>query len=732
MMNLQGWIFSGLLVGSSAVAMPDLIPKPAMMKEISSDFKLTANVTIGFSGCETEATFLADTLAPLLGKRPSVTKSANAGIVLIVDDSLSDLEEEGYQLKIDAQGIRIVAKDAAGIFYGIQSIRQMLPVESFGEKSLGGDYTLEGVEIEDKPVYPWRGMMLDTSRYFYDTDYVKKYIDMMAMHKMNVLHLHLIDDPGWRLEIKKYPKLTEVGAYRGKGNDRYGGFYTQDEMRDIVKYAADRHIEIIPEIELPAHVQSAIASYPHLGCTGQQFEVPTTCYISRELYCAGKESTYEFLEDVMKEVMDIFPAKFIHIGGDEAKYDRWKACPDCQAKKKEQGLENYHQLQGYMTRRMEKFLMAHGRRLIGWDEILDGGLEPNATVMTWHRYHTAIEAAKNGNNVVMALTGHAYFDAPESRLAGEPPAATWIAPISLQRSYEWEPAPTELNAEQKKRVLGAHGCLWTDRLMHNPILTDLPALNEVRSMNYVDYLTLPRMAALSEVVWTPQADRDYADFEARMKTHYNRYSAAGYMFRVPLPLVEKPVEVDGGYKITAKVPVEGAVIRYTTDGQKPMAESPILDGEVIVDNPEDFRAVTFVNRRHHSLTFAYPEDKLKKFTKLYGPVTGEWKAGKVPGKTFGMVDFDATGKIDSNGDYEVTFMYTSGECRLEIQKVEVVVNDRVVAVDEHFGFTGGSSKDNVYKLKVNDYETGQNFYLRATIRGDLNSNSNGYVFIRKK
>ncbi len=713
----------------------DIIPAPQKYVKKNGSFALKSTTTISYtSELKKEAELLFGALSPATGWDLELKKGAvKSNTIALIIDKDSGIEAEGYKLNSSSNMVTIKASDKAGIFYGIQTLLQMLPPETFSkQRQRTVKWSIEAATIEDNPVYPWRGMMLDVSRYFMDLDYVKKYIDMMAMHKMNILHLHLVDDPGWRVEIKKYPKLTQIGAYRDKGAKRHGGYYTQDEIREMVKYATERHIEIIPEIEVPAHVQSALVAYPHLSCTGKQLEMPTRCYISREIYCAGKETTFKFLEDVLTEVMDLFPAKFIHIGGDEAKYDRWKKCPHCKKRMKDEGLKNCHELQSYVTRRMEKFLMQHGRRLIGWDEILDGGLAPNATVMTWHRYQTAIQAAKSGNNVVMALTGHAYFDAPESKLPGEPPAATWIAPISLQKAYEWEPAPKVLNNEEKKFVLGAHGCLWTDRFMHNPILQDWPALDEVRSMNYVDYLSLPRMGALSEVVWTAQKKRNYSDFLKRMQIHYNRYGNAGYHYRVPLPLVNKPVKVADGYKITLTCPVDGAMVRYTTDGKTPMAESPIFTDFVIVKDPQMFRAATYVNRRKFSLTFAFPEDQMKKYEKKYGDKVGEWKAGKVPGKTFKAVDFDATGKINANGKYQISFLYTEGECRLEITKVEIVVNNKVVATDRHFGFTGGSSKNNSYTVDVKEYETGANFYIRATIRGDLNNNSNGIVFIKKK
>ena len=374
-------------------------------------------------------------------------------------------------------------------------------------------------------------------------------------------------------------------------------------------YAKKLHIEIVPEIELPAHIQSALVAYPWLGCTGKALEVPTTQYISKEILCAGRESTYEFLEDVMAEVVELFPFKYIHIGGDEAKYDRWKACEHCQKKFKAEGMTELHELQGTMTRRIEKYLSSKDRCMIGWDEITSMGLSPDAAVMTWHRPETAVKAAQAGNKVVMALTGHAYFDTPESKLPGEPPAATWLPPIPLQKAYQWDPTPAALEGDARKNILGAHGCMWTDRFMHNPILQDMPALDEQRSYRYVEYLSLPRMAALAEVTWTPQSQRGWDDFEQRMKQQYNRYSRMGYHFRAPVPRVAQPIKTDRGYRITAECLVDNARICYTTDGTYPNPTSRVYTEPVLVKDPGTFQAITVVDSRHVSLAFSFPQEK---------------------------------------------------------------------------------------------------------------------------
>ncbi len=594
----------------------DIVPKPTTLKRQEGVFRLNHDTRIiCTSESKEEALSLKQYLEPATGFKMPLSRGSRSlanSILLHLDPELKTGTDEGYDLKVSTDRVIIRAAKTAGLFYGIQTLRQLLPVDVYAQHVTQQTWSIPCVVIEDEPSYPWRAMMLDVSRYFFDKTYVKRYLDIMAAHKLNVLHLHLVDDPGWRVQINKYPKLTEIGGFRGKGVNRYGGYYTQDDIREFVAYAAKLHIDIVPEIELPAHIQSALAAYPWLGCTDKILETPTECFISRELLCAGKDSTYQFLEDVMTEVVELFPFKYIHIGGDEARYDRWKTCEHCNKVFKAKGMKEYNELQGYMTRRIEAFLLTKNRSILGWDEITHMGLSPNAAVMTWHRPETAVAAAKAGNSVVMALTGHAYFDTPESKLPGEPPAATWLAPISLEKAYDWEPAPAALTGEARKHILGAHGCMWTDRFMHNPILQDFPALNEARSYEYVEYLSLPRMAALAEVTWTPQEQRSWGSFEARMKQQYRRYSYNGYNYRVPLPKVNKPVKTSSGFRITAECPVNNAKICYTTDGTYPNAYDEVYEKPILVNDPSEFRAVTVVNQRHVSLAFAFPQDDGKK------------------------------------------------------------------------------------------------------------------------
>lgn len=735
-------VLSFCLLESIRAQAIEIVPQPQQLTPHKGpDYQLTTTSRITYQTvlAKGPAEWLAAALRPATGfplqlsEAPQPTAESIHFNLAKADTSSN--KAESYSLTVQANQILISATDSAGFFYAAQTLRQLLPTAAFSSvPSSSTQWAIPQLSIYDYPSYSWRGMMLDVSRYFFNKEYVLRYLDMMALHKMNVLHWHLIDDAGWRIEIKKYPKLTEVGGFRGKGKERRGGFYTQEEIREIVAYASARNITIVPEIELPAHTLPALVAYPHLGCFNKALEVPTRHFISQDLYCPGKETTWRFLEDVFDEVCDLFPGTYIHIGGDEAKYTRWKKCPDCQKTIKDQQLKNEHALQGWMTTRVEKYLAKKNKRIIGWDEILGAGVSNQAGIMTWARPGTAVKGAQRGNPVVMSLTGHAYFDVAESKLEGEPPTATWIPPISLKKSYQWEPTPEKIaHTPAAKNILGASGCIWTDMFLHKPhILADKPNQGSAHSEAYVDYLSLPRMASLAEVTWTAQSRRNFDHFSTRMKDMYVRYDHLGYQYRIPVPapLIEKTAEKT--FRVSAQPAVSGASIRYTTDGSEPSSDSKELTKAITVANIDHFRAATFTaHNSRQSLTFlkASPNNKFAKI----GKVVGHWKAGEIGNSTAKEVSFDATGLINSNGTYIITFQYTNGRQRLDIDGVEVVRNDTVhVDKDIHHGFTGSGAKNNRYTIKVNNYETGASFKIKALIYGDEGSDSNGVVLIRKK
>ena len=714
-MLLTALMASALTLATQPPATLSLIPKPVSVTQASGAFVLDEHVVIGTdTASRPAATLLSGWLKATTGR---ATKIASKGsITMKVNPSLAKLGAEGYQLEVSPKGVSLSAPKYAGIVNGLQTFRQLWPTGKVPK------FTLPALKIEDQPAYAWRGMMLDVSRYFMDKAYVLHFLDIMAAHKLNVLHLHLIDDQGWRVEIKKYPKLTEIGGFRGEGAAREGGFYTQADIKEMVAYAAARNITIVPEIELPAHTLSAVCAYPWLACTGKQHTMPTTHFISDDLYCAGKATTWTFLSDVLGELCALFPSPYIHIGGDEAKYTKWKACPDCQKKKTELGLADEKALQGWMTREVEAILAKKGRRILGWDEILRCGVSPTAGIMPWADPKAAGDAARSGNPVMMALTDHCYFDFPESKLRGELQGAGWRPPVTLQAAYDWNPVPTGLTPEQQKNVIGVQGCLWTDMFLHKPELKTNPG-----PALYGDYFTLPRAAALAEVAWTSQSQRSFPDFTERMKRQYVRYTDAGWNFRLPLPEL-----VRNGNQVSAVCPIEGGTVRYTTDGTDPTASSPELKGTVTVTRFEDFKAITLApDGKRTSLIFETVA-AANQF-KQYGTKLGEWKSGKVGDRKPLPVEFDATGLISSDGTYQITFVYTGGRERLDIDKVEVFRNAETtpLATDTHHGFTGGAKKDNVYTLNINGYQTGARFTVRAHIYGDEGSDSNGVVLIKK-
>jgi len=423
-------------------------------------------------------------------------------------DANPALGPEGYELTVTTDRVTICASGPAGIFYGQQTLRQLLPGP------------IPCVHIEDRPRFQWRGALLDVARHFFPKEFLKRYIDLLAFHKLNVLQLHLTDDQGWRVQIQRYPKLTRVGSRRAEtcgDAQRYGGYYTQTELRDLVAYAAARQITIVPEIEMPGHSLAALAAYPEFSCTGGPFRVRTTWGIERDVFCAGNEKTFEFLQNVLDEVMAIFPSPFIHIGGDECPKDRWKVCPKCQARIKAEGLQDERELQSYFIRRIEKHLTARGRRLIGWSEIREGGLAPNAAVMDWKG--GAVEAATAGHDVVMSPTTHCYLDYYQSQeKTAEPKAIGGFLPLS--KVYSFEPIPSKLAPEFHRHILGAQANLWTEY---------------ISSPQHAEYMAFPRLCALAEVVWSPAEKRDWADFSARLTRHLKRLDALRVNYRRPTP-----------------------------------------------------------------------------------------------------------------------------------------------------------------------------------------------------
>ena len=509
-----------------------VVPLPEHIVEGQGTFRLTsdAEVVLLFDDERLSGVTAAlnKVLMPLFGRGPRVRhadKAADHAVNVTRDETMP---AEAYRLFVTPCRIDIVAGGAQGAFYAVQTLRQLLPAAAYEADDVRA-VELPVVTIEDKPCLGYRGMMLDVGRHFFTVDEVKEALDIMALHKLNVFHWHLTDDQGWRIEIRKYPKLTEIGSVRSRtliGRDPggtydenckfdetpYGGYYTQDEIRDVVNYAAERFITVIPEIEFPGHAVGALASYPWLGCTGEQYEVRQTWDIDDRVFCIGKETTFEFIEGVLEEVLELFPSEYIHIGGDECPTVMWKKCPHCKARMKAERLKRPRRLQNYATARVEKFLNAHGRRLIGWDEILEGEVTPTATIMSWRGAEGGIKAAKMGNHAIMAPTTHCYLDYYQTRdTAGEPLAIGGYLPV--EKVYSLDPYEM-LTADEQRCILGVQANLWTEYIATWP---------------HAEYMLLPRLSALAEVGWSLDR-KDYGDYLRRVRRLAKIYDACGYNY----------------------------------------------------------------------------------------------------------------------------------------------------------------------------------------------------------
>ncbi|TCD12935.1 hypothetical protein EZ449_02500 [Pedobacter frigidisoli] len=709
----------------------NIIPLPVNIKENGNKFKIVSGTKIFYQkGLKEQALLLASALSPATGFDFEVKESVNAVAGIFLHLGKKDGNRERYQLTVNSSKVNISGKTGAGVFYGIQTLLQMLPPEIYSQQRKRNKiWELPGVEIRDEPSYVWRGMMLDVSRYFFSKEYVLRYIDMMAMYKMNTLHFHLIDDSGWRLEIKKYPKLTSVGAWRGEGAERTGGYYTQEDIKEMVAYAALRNVEIIPEIELPAHTLSALAAYPYLGCIGKNYEVQTQHSISKELYCVGKESTFEFLEDVFKEAAALFPSKYVHIGGDEAVYTRWEACPFCQKRKADLKLEKESQLQVYFNKRVQKMLNKYGKTIVGWDEIIDDGLTEKSVGMIWAKPERTLKAVAAGHDVVISLTKFLYFDMPEAFLPGEVQAASWVGAVPMEKVYQLNPLVNNLDEKYRSQILGASGTMWADQFIHGTKLPEMAPLNENRSEKYFDYLTLPRLSALAEVVWTPAEKQNWNDFQNRMRSQYNKYQQAGFGFRLPQPKVISQQKMDDGYLVKVENLVDGAQIRYTSDGTYPNAYSNIYSEAVKVKNLSDFYAITVLNRDQYSLPLFFPEN-YDRFKNL-GLLLTEWKSNKIVTNESVVLDMNATGKIDQNGKYTITFQPVSGNSSLEIQSVAIYKNGIKISEDNTKS-SAGLQKTSSYHFQIDNYETGAEFRIKVGLKGIDGNDTNGAVFIRRE
>ncbi|MBX0293041.1 family 20 glycosylhydrolase [Hymenobacter sp. HSC-4F20] len=546
-----------------------LIPLPREVKTSAGTYSLPQKISIYASSPEERnvATLLQGLLAPL-GKTATLTTSRQAAQIRLVTAAGTGPTPEGYQLAVGTDGIQITAAGGAGLFYGAQTLLQLLPPRSAATTSV------PYVRIADEPAFRWRGAMLDVCRHFFPVEFIKRYIDFLAAYKLNTFHWHLTDDQGWRIEIKKYPKLTQVSAFRKetligaqqtfkKPEDfkydatPYGGFYTQEQIREVVAYAQKRYITIVPEIEMPGHSVAILAAYPELACKPGPYETWTMWGVNEDIVCPT-EPTFRFFEDVLTEVSALFPGPYVHIGGDEAPKTRWKESAAVQDIMKREGITDVEKVQGWFNRRIEKFLASKGKKLIGWDEILEGGIPTSAAVMSWRGEKGGIEAAKAGHDVVMTPTTNLYIDYGQNPQPHSPNEPLMIGGyLPLDRIYNYNPLPKELTLEQQKHILGPQANMWTEY---------------ITTPQKVEYMLFPRLLAVSEVGWTPAARKSYAAFVPRMSQHFARLDAKKINYRVPEPLgLDSTGLAAPGEKaiFTLRSLVPGAQIRYTLDGKLP-------------------------------------------------------------------------------------------------------------------------------------------------------------------
>jgi len=593
-----------------------LIPQVQQMILGESSFRIKKGTRLVVETIEQQeiAKQFAEQFEKVSGWKLQIVIGGNEGNNQIYFKTEMVMNPEAYLLEVTKNRIEIQAAKPAGFFYAIQTLRQLLPAEiESGEKQNKVEWLVPVINITDCPRFKWRGFMLDVSRHFFTKDDILRLIDNLSIHKINTLQLHLVDDQGWRIEIKKYPKLTEVGAWRVDRNDRpwnsrakqqagekatYGGFYTHDDIKEIVAYAKKQFITVVPEIEMPAHVSSALAAYPQYSCSGGPFTVaPGASWPVTDLYCAGNDSTFLFLEDILSEVMDLFPSKYIHIGGDEATKTEWEKCRKCKSRMAAEGLKDVSELQSYFIKRIEKFVNSKNRMLLGRDEIMEGGLPSKAIVMSWRGIQGGVEAARQGHDVIMTPVDPCYFNQYQGPVEQEPLAVSGYNPLS--KVYEFNPVPADLDAESARHILGGQATLWTEF---------------IPDFKQVEYMTFPRIAAISEALWSQDKVREWEGFSRRIQLFMKRYDQKGInysksAFKVSAKAEFNPEKKQLEVSLSSELP--GIEKHYTTDGNKPNSYSPTYTEPVLLDETSTLKAVTIIDGKQaeKTLTKAFSINK---------------------------------------------------------------------------------------------------------------------------
>ncbi len=750
------FILMTALVISGCTQMDDsrlnIIPKPWKTKISKGTFRFEKKTRIKVESGNQEALqvaeFFVDLFEKASGYKLEISDAAEVesitGSILLTSSGIDEeLGTEGYTFESSPSGV-VIKGEPAGLFYGVQTLLQLLPPHIYNSDSAQTEVNWEipAANIKDKPRFQWRGMHLDVCRHMFPVDFIKKYIDYIAMHKMNILHLHLTDDQGWRIEIKKHPRLTEIGAYRdgtvvghiGKPHVtdgvRYGGFYMQDEIRDIVSYAKNRFITIVPEIEMPGHSVAALTAYPHLSCTGGPFKVRQVWGIEDDIYCAGKNSVFSFLQDVLTEVLELFPSKYIHIGGDEAPKDRWENCLRCQQRIKNEGLKDEHELQIYFIKRIEKFLNSKGRQMIGWDEILEGGLAPNAAVMSWRGIEGGIAAAQQNHDVVMSPTSFCYFDYYQSDESTEPLAIGGFLP--MEKVYEFEPIPGGLSPEQAKHILGAQGNVWTEY---------------IKTPDMVEYMALPRMCALSEVVWSVKNQRNLKSFLNRMNFHYERMDELGINYFQPSlkGFSKRNIFID---EITVEIKKQrlNSEVYYTLDGTDPTQEAKLYSTPFQLSETTTLKAREFMPNGHTSRIYEglfikqkpYQSTQLEnkksgirfQYFEFDKPIDTTGDLNKAEPKTTESIDFitfpyeelpeyfglifSGYVTVPTDGVYTFTLLSNDGSC-LFVNNLLIVANDGWHGARERYGQI--ALKKGFHPLRLLYFQVGGGKALKVSLEG---------------
>jgi hexosaminidase len=727
-----GLIF--LFIAGCSVEEQDIsiIPLPVSQKVLKGNFIIKEGTGIVYDNdmLKMSADYLMNYIDEKYGIVTSVSsnKTGNKSVRLMLSDTIKN--SEGYFLKIRKNGVEIAGADPAGVFYGIQSLLQLMPPSEDKLEQI----SVVCADIEDYPRFKWRGQHLDVARHFVSTDFVKNFLDVMAMHKLNMFHWHLTEDQGWRIEIQKYPKLTEIGAWRDSTiigyntqypevykKERYGGFYTREEIKEIVEYAKERHITIVPEIEMPGHSLAALAAYPEYSCTGGPFNVSPRWGIFEDVFCAGKEETYEFLMDILDEVIQLFPGEYVHIGGDEVPKDRWEKCKDCQRKIREEGLSNEHELQSYFVKRIENYLHNKGKKLIGWDEILEGGLPERAIVMSWRGMNGGIEAARARHNTVMTPWTPCYFYVYQGKY--KEPVAGGNYNL-LKDVYEYDPVPRELNENEAKYILGGQGCAWSEYMPEPDI---------------AEYMIFPRLSALSEVLWSEKSQKNWDDFLVRMDKQYLRLDYYDINYRVDYPdnygFINRFIEDQ--VTVTLSNVIHGSEIRYTTDGTDPDETSPLYTEPIVLNlsgqNPLTLKSRTFMPNGRKSavhegefvklewnkalspeqiepgLKYQYFKKEILSFNEIPSSPDNQGTIENIKfpagiANDFFALTYEGFIKVPAKGVYDFNLSSGSGKAVLYINNINLV--DNSADLPRYYEQTGKIALEEGYhKLKLNYLNT---------------------------